>query len=115
MKHLWPVLAAAACATPAPPPLMPQVAAPQLAKGSMRSELVLACVPTDAEVLIDGVPQGTCRDYDGSPKALQLGRSSTVVVKKDGFLPWEAWVAADGTRVVMKVKLEARPKEGGTP
>lgn len=100
---VWALLAAAGCASSAPS-LVPGVSAPQ--KSSRRSELVLRCTPPDAEVSLDGVPQGTCDDFDGEPRGLGLGKGSRrVEVKKRGFSPWESWMQADGTRVVMDVTL----------
>ncbi|MFT3708159.1 MAG: PEGA domain-containing protein [Archangium sp.] len=78
-----------------------------------RSELVLSCVPADAEVELDGVPQGTCEDFDGEPRALSLKKGARrVQVKKRGFLPWDTVVETDGTRVVMNVTLIS---SGGSP
>jgi hypothetical protein len=111
MTRLWPVLAAAAaCATPSP---ATRASAGPRRAAAHRSELVLKCQPQDAEVSVDGVPQGTCQDYDGQPNSLKLGRSSRVTVKKAGFLPWQGWLQADGTRVVMDVKLTSNG--GHTP
>jgi hypothetical protein len=73
---------------------------------SSKAELVLRCSQPDAEVALDGVPQGTCDDYDGEPRALGLGRGSRrLEVKKRGFVTWESWLEADGTRVVVDVTL----------
>jgi hypothetical protein len=81
---------------------------------SKRSELVLHCSEQDAEVWLDGVPQGTCGDFDGDPNGLGLGKGARrVQVKKRGFEPWESWLEADGTRVVMNVALI--PNGGSTP
>ncbi len=72
-----------------------------------RSELVLHCTPTDAEVHLDGVPQGVCSDFAGTPRGLALGRGGRrVEVKKPGFVAWQRWLDADDTRVVMQVTLE---------
>jgi hypothetical protein len=81
---------------------------------SQRSELVLHCAQADAEVWLDGVPQGLCEDFDGEPKGLGLGKGPRrVQVKKRGFEPWESWLEADGTRVVMNVALI--PMGGSSP
>jgi hypothetical protein len=69
-------------------------------------ELVLKCTPVDAEVVLDGVSQGSCRDFNGEPRALKVGEKvRRVEVKKSGFVTWETWLAADQTRVVMTVTL----------
>jgi hypothetical protein len=78
-----------------------------------KSELVLTCDPADAEVELDGVPQGTCEDFDGEPRGLSLKKGARrVQVKKPGFLPWDTVVETDGTRVVMNVTLIS---SGGSP
>ncbi len=81
------------------------------ARVATRGELVLKCVPDDAEVLLDGVPQGTCADFAGEPWGLKL-KQGRVEVKKQGFLPWNSQLETDGTRVVMNVTLIST---GGTP
>lgn len=84
-----------------------------------KSELVLTCDPPDAEVSLDGVPQGTCEDFRGEPKGLFLGTGvRRVQVKKRGFLPWDTIVETDGTRVMMTVTLIASASSaapGGSP
>lgn len=111
-RWAW-ALAVAGCATtPAGPAVKPFELPP--ARLTTRSELVLRCTPEDAEVELDGVPQGTCADFDGEPKALGLGSGARYVkVKKRGFLPWESLMQADRTRMVMTVSLI--PAEGGSP
>lgn len=74
-------------------------------------ELVLKCAPADAEVSVDGVGQGLCSDFHVA--AVKVGtRARKIEVKKSGFAPWESWLAADQTRVVMNVTLEP---SGGSP
>jgi PEGA domain len=83
------------------------------ARVTTRSELVLRCEPKDAEVSLEGVPQGRCDDFAGEPKGLTLKKGAhRVGVKKDGFYPWDSVVEADGTRVVLDVTLI---QTGGTP
>lgn len=70
-------------------------------------ELVLKCSPDDAHVSLDGVSQGLCSDFAGTPHGLKVGTSARrVEVKKPGFEPWESWLAADKTRVVITVTLQ---------
>lgn len=84
------------------------------ARVTTKSELVLSCTPPDAEVELDGVPQGTCEDFRGQPRGLTLGKGvRRVQVKKQGYLPWDTVVETDGTRVMMDVTLISTG--GGTP
>ena len=76
------------------------------ARVTTKSELVLACSPADADVELDGVPQGTCDDFRGEPNGLGLAKGAhRVRVKKAGYLPWDTVVETDGTRVMMNVTL----------
>ncbi len=76
------------------------------ARVTTKSELVLSCIPKDAEVELDGVPQGTCDDFKGEPRGLSLAKGAhRVQVKKVGYLPWDTVVETDGTRVMMNVTL----------
>jgi len=100
-------LALSACPAPSTRGPFDALAVPQR-QGvvSTRAELVLRCTQPDAEVVLDGVPQGTCEDYNGEPRALGLGHGSRrLEVKKRGFVTWESWLEADGTRVVVDVTL----------
>jgi hypothetical protein len=94
---------------------MPVVSAPAR-RATSRSELVLHCTPPDAEVGLDSVPQGACDDYAGSPKGLQLKAGPhRVEVKKPGYAPWESFMEADGTRMVMDVTLIPNSNRESTP
>ena len=101
LRSAW-LLVVAGCASQAPE-LVPDVRLPTTAP--RRSELVLRCVPSDAEVTLDGVPQGTCQDFDGDRGALGLGKRARVEVKKAGYAAWSSWMEADHTRVAMDVTL----------
>jgi hypothetical protein len=91
-------------------PTVPSLAdAPAALRVPRRAEVAFHCSHPDAEVVLDGVPQGTCEDYDGDPKALGLGRGRggvhRVAVRKQGFSTWESWLEADGTRLEVDVTL----------
>ena len=76
------------------------------ARVTTKSELVLSCTPPDADVELDGVPQGTCEDFRGAPQGLAMGKGvRRVHVKKMGYLPWDTVVETDGTRVMLNVTL----------
>jgi hypothetical protein len=99
----WLLLSCAA----APGPLQRVSGRWSSAPAAFRGELVLRCEPEDAEVALDGVPQGTCQDYDGDPRGLALGtHRRRVAVSKAGFQRWESWMEADGTRLVVSVTLQ---------
>lgn len=106
MKWAVCALALAGCAPTAQSVLNASVTKLPPARVTTKSELVLVCEPPDAEVELDGVPQGTCDDFDGEPKALPMGKGARrVQVKKAGFLPWDSVLETDGTRVMMNVTL----------
>ena len=76
------------------------------ARVTTKSELILACTPPDADVELDGVPQGTCEDFKGEPRGLALKKGvRRVKVKKQGYLPMDTVVETDGTRVMLNVTL----------
>lgn len=111
MRCAWALLLAT-CATPMGPtmPSLADASARQLVRRpAHRAEVAFHCTPADAEVALDGVPQGTCEDYDGDPRALSLGRTRggvhRVAVGKPGFGTWESWLEADGTRLEVDVTL----------
>ncbi|RKH68051.1 PEGA domain-containing protein [Corallococcus aberystwythensis] len=80
-----------------------------------RGDLVLRCEPADAQVLLDGVEQGTCTDFAGVSRSLRLGAAGfhQVVVKKRGFYPYTTYYEPSGARVTLKVKLRPVGTEGG--
>ena len=69
--------------------------------------------PADAEVVLDGVPQGACRDFDGAPRGLEIGAGAhRVEIRKSGFWPAVTYVEPDGTRAAMTITLQ---KQGAEP
>lgn len=68
--------------------------------------LELHCVPEDAEVSVDGVPQGACADFDGDPRRLSLGDGlHQVDVTKTGYLTYQTWYQPSGARAVLRIQL----------
>ncbi len=67
--------------------------------------VVMYCSPPDAEVLLDGVLQGRCRDLEGQLLRMDEG-GHRVQVNKPGTRPYEARVAAGMARTVLRVQLE---------
>ena len=77
-------------------------------------DLELHCVPDDAQVEVDGVPQGTCSDFDGDPRSLQLGKGMhRVVVNKPGFRPYETYYQPSGAKAVLRIALSSQQQSEG--
>ncbi len=71
--------------------------------------LHLRCSEADAEVLVDGVPQGRCDDFSGHPRGLSLQPGLRhIEVRKPGFAAWETWVQPERTKIAIEVELTAR-------
>jgi hypothetical protein len=66
--------------------------------------LALSCEPADAEVLIDGVLQGRCSDFEARVIPLAEGLHR-VDVKKVGLRPYEAQVEAGRARAKLSAQL----------
>jgi hypothetical protein len=76
--------------------------------------LALRCEPEDAEVYLDGVLQGLCSDFSGSPKSLRVGVGlHHVEVKKQGFWPYTTYYEASGARARLTIQLRPSVAPGG--
>ncbi len=76
--------------------------------------LALRCEPEDAEVYLDGVLQGLCSDFTGSPKSLRVGVGlHHVEVKKQGFWPYTTYYEASGARARLTIQLRSAVAPGG--
>ncbi|MCP3142091.1 PEGA domain-containing protein [Pyxidicoccus xibeiensis] len=76
--------------------------------------LALRCEPEDADVYLDGVLQGQCSDFTGSPKGLRVGVGlHHVEVKKQGFWPYTTYYEASGARARLTIQLRPMPAPGG--
>ena len=82
-----------------------------------RGNLRLACEPSDAVVEVDGVTQGRCMEVAGPQAGLTLGDGMhRVVVKKDGFEPYQTYFEPSGAKAALTVTLRPLGKvEGVTP
>ncbi|XXF81210.1 PEGA domain-containing protein [Myxococcaceae bacterium GXIMD 01537] len=79
-----------------------------------RGDLSLKCEPADAEVYLDGVIQGLCTDFGGSPVGLRVGQGlHRVEVKKEGFWPYTTYFEPSGARATLRIQLRARGSSGG--
>lgn len=106
MKWPWLVLGCA-CSAAQGPLLVPPLVLPD-GRTAHRGEVVLHCVPAEAEVSLDGVPQGLCSDFDGSPRGLKVGSGGRrLQVKHPGYAAWESWLDASDTQVTLSVTLVA--------
>lgn len=94
-----------ACRTPNPveAALAPHEAALRQAR-AVESGLALSCEPPEAEVLIDGVLQGSCADFAGRTWALTEG-THRVDVSRAGYRPYRAEVAPGRARTGLQVQL----------
>lgn len=79
---------------------------------SRHGNLLLKCEPSDAEVLLDGVPQGLCTDFGGGPSGLQVGSGlHRIDVKKDGYWPYSTYYESGSARAGLTIQL--KPVESG--
>lgn len=78
------------------------------AEGS-QGDLALRCEPPDADVYLDGVIQGVCADFSGSPSGLRVGEGlHQVEVKKEGFWPYTTYFEPSGARATLRIQLRPR-------
>jgi hypothetical protein len=70
----------------------------------MSPGLLLGCEPKDAEVLLDGVLQGSCEDVDGQVLSLSEG-VHRVEVRKAGHRSYQAQVSAGQARTRLTASL----------
>jgi hypothetical protein len=74
-----------------------------------KGDLVLACLPKDAEVAVDGVPRGLCSDFTHE-RRVQLGKGMhRVDVKREGYEPYQTFCEPSGTQATMAVSLRPLP------
>jgi hypothetical protein len=77
-------------------------------------DLVLRCEPADAEVYLDGVLQGLCSDFAGSPRGLRVGVGlHHIEVKKQGFWPYTTYYEPSGARARLTIQLRPSAAPGG--
>ena len=73
-------------------------------------DVELHCNPPDAEVQLDGVPQGRCDDFAGAPRRLEVGEGMhRIEVTKAGFAPYQTYFQPSGARAILEITL--RPLE----
>jgi hypothetical protein len=102
---------AAGCRTvPEPSPverLFGQSAAAMRQARPVPGVVTLDCPEPDAEVVVDGVLQGRCADFDGRDGALRFDDEvgHVIEVRKAGFRSWQAQLLPGQARAVLHVKL----------
>jgi hypothetical protein len=74
-------------------------------QGRVVQGVELSCTPEDAEVLLDGVPQGRCQELE-PPHALTVDEAlHRLEVVKPGFSPYRAELLAGNARTRLTVRL----------
>ena len=90
------LLLLAGCQTPAQPGVLGQLR-PVAHAEAPPGNLTLRVEPSDAQVVVDGVPQGLAQDFDGEHGALQLtGGAHHLTLKRDGYTPLDVTVYGEG-------------------
>lgn len=105
-------LLAALCACTARPPAPATLArAEQLLQDSQRphgADVLLRCTPRDAEVLVDGVLQGLCSDFEPLSAGLSVGEGlHQIEVRRQGYWPYTTYVEPQGTRATLRASLRS--------
>jgi hypothetical protein len=85
--------------------------------GGRDGNLVLRCEPSDAEVYLDGVQQGVCTDFAGTPRGLRVGEGlHQIDVRHEGFWPYVTYYEPSNARATLTLRLRAVvPEESRTP
>jgi hypothetical protein len=75
-------------------------------------DVALRCEPPDAEVYLDGVIQGLCSDFRGTPRGLKVGEGlHQIEVKKQGYWPYTTYFEPHGARAVLEARLRSMGRE----
>jgi hypothetical protein len=102
-----------ACATSQQAAMLERAGEGLTAAEPRQGDLALSCEPSDSEVVLDGVPVGTCSDFSGR-RGLSLGSGMRKVeVRREGYQSFETFVEPDGTRAALTVTLDPSNTGGG--
>jgi hypothetical protein len=75
---------------------------------SQRGNVILKCALPEAEVVLDGVTQGLCGDFQGAPRGLQVGPGlHHIEVRLDGYWPYTTYLEPQGARTTLNVQLQS--------
>ncbi|MDC0706917.1 PEGA domain-containing protein [Stigmatella sp. ncwal1] len=76
---------------------------------SQSGNVILRCEPPEAEVALDGVTQGVCSDFQGTPRGLQVGQGlHQIEVRMEGHWPSITYLEPQGARTTLNVRLESK-------
>nr|WP_164002323.1 PEGA domain-containing protein [Pyxidicoccus caerfyrddinensis] len=116
MRGAWLAAAVVACgcAGPKEPESMARARELMARAETPSGNLALRCEPVDAEVYLDGVLQGMCSDFTGSPRSLRVGAGlHHIEVKKQGFWPYTTYYEPSGARARLTIQLRTAVAPGG--
>lgn len=116
MRGVWLAAAVVACGCAGPKEPDSVVRARELMASAETpsGNLALRCEPVDAEVYLDGVLQGLCSDFTGSPRSLRVGVGlHHIEVKKQGFWPYTTYYEPSGARARLTIQLRTAVAPGG--
>jgi hypothetical protein len=76
---------------------------------SQSGNVILKCALPEAEVVLDGVTQGICSDFQGSPRGLRVGPGlHQLEVRLDGYWPYITYLEPQGARTTLNVQLQSK-------
>ena len=76
---------------------------------SQKGNVILKCALPEAEVVLDGVTQGICSDFQGAPRGLQVGQGlHHIEVRMDGYWPYTTYLEPQGARTTLNVWLQSK-------
>lgn len=96
----------AGCAAHEPPGTVARARQLLDASRRTRGNVLLRCTPRDAEVLLDGVLQGLCSDFEPASAGLTVGEGlHGIEVRRDGYWPYTTYVEPHHARATLRATL----------
>ena len=103
----------AGCAAHEPPATVARARQLLDASARTRGNVVLRCTPQDAEVLLDGVLQGLCSDFEPASAGLTVGEGlHGIEVRRDGYWPYTTYVEPHNARATLRATLRPMAASG---